>query len=269
MIDVALSEIDKNAADVYVQTAKGIEEYAIECSILKVWGSELLDYVVDETVQIFGGYGFVEEYPAERAYRDARVNRIFEGTNEINRLLIMQMLLKRSMSGQIPLLPAIKKLMDEIMSGPSNADPLEGTLAAERTMVSNAKKAGLLLAGAATQKFSMALADQQEILGAIADMVMETYVMDSVVLRTQKLIDREGESRVQHAIAMTQVSLTQSMDKIESAARRVAAAVAEGDMLRTQLVILRRLFKYEPFNTIALNQQIANRVLETGMYVIM
>lgn len=268
MIDVALSDIDKNAPDVYKQTAKGIEEYAIECSILKVWGSELLDYVVDETVQIYGGYGFVEEYPAERAYRDARVNRIFEGTNEINRLLIMQMLLKRSMSGQLALLPAIKKLMDEIMSGPSSADPLEGTLAAERTMVANAKKAGLMLAGAATQKYTLGLADQQEILGALADMVMETYVMDSAVLRTQKLIDRLGEHKAQHAIAMTQVVLTRSMDKIESAARRVAAAIAEGDMLRTQLVILRRLFKYEPFNTIVLNQQIANRVIETGKYVI-
>jgi alkylation response protein AidB-like acyl-CoA dehydrogenase len=268
MIDVALSGIDKNAPDVYKQTAKGIEEYAIECSILKVWGSELLDYVVDETVQIFGGYVFVEEYPAERAYRDARVNRIFEGTNEINRLLIMQMLLKRSMSGQLPLMSVIKKLMDEIMSGPSNADPLEGTLAAERTMVANAKKAGLMLAGAATQKYTMGLADHQEILGALADMVMETYVMDSTVLRTQKLIDRLGERKAEHAIAMTQVVLTRSMDRIESAARRVVAAIAEGDMLRTQLVILRRLFKYEPFNTIALNQQIANRVIETGKYVI-
>jgi butyryl-CoA dehydrogenase len=268
MIDVALSDIDKNAPDVYKQTAKGIEEYAIECSILKVWGSELLDYVVDETVQIFGGYGFVEEYPAERAYRDARVNRIFEGTNEINRLLIMQMLLKRSMSGQLPLMSVIKKLMDEIMSGPASADPLEGTLAAERTMVANAKKAGLMLAGAATQKYTMGLADQQEILGALADMVMESYVMDSTVLRTQKLIDRLGERKAEHAIAMTQVVLTRSMDKIESAARRVVAAIAEGDMLRTQLVILRRLFKYEPFNTIVLNQQIANRVIETGKYVI-
>ncbi|HEY6350722.1 MAG TPA: acyl-CoA dehydrogenase family protein [Candidatus Angelobacter sp.] len=267
MIDGALSEIDRSAPDVYKQTAKGIEEYAVECSILKVWGSEMIDHVVDETVQIFGGYGFVEEYPAERSYRDARVNRIFEGTNEINRMIITGWLLKRAMSGQLALLPAIKKLTDEIMAGAGN-DPLEGTLAAERTLVSNAKKAGLMLAGAASQKYMMALSDQQEILGAIADMVIETYAMDSVVLRTRKLIEREGEARSQHAVAMTQVSLALSLNKIEAAARKVVAAVAEGDMLRTQLVILRRLFKYEPFNTIALTQQIANRVIEAGKYVI-
>ena len=266
MIDAALSEIDRSAPDVYKQTAKGIEEYAVECSILKVWGSEMIDHVVDETVQIFGGYGFVEEYPAERSYRDARVNRIFEGTNEINRMIITGWLLKRAMSGQLALMPAIKKLTDEIMSG-AGSEPLEGTLAAERTLVSNAKKAGLMLAGAASQKYMMALSDQQEILGAIADMVIETYAMDSVILRTQKLIERQGESRSQHAIAMTQVSLALSLNKIEAAARKVLAAVAEGDMLRTQLVILRRLFKYEPYNTISLNQQIANRIIDAGKYV--
>lgn len=267
MIDAALSDIDRSSPDVYKQTAKGIEEYAVECSILKVWGSEMIDHVVDETVQIFGGYGFVEEYPAERSYRDARVNRIFEGTNEINRMIITGWLLKRAMSGQLALMPAIKKLTDEIMSG-STGDPLEGTLPAERTLVSNAKKAGLMLAGAASQKYMMAISEQQEILGAIADMVIEAYAMDSVVLRTQKLIERDGESRTQHAVAMTQVSLALSLNKIEAAARKVLAAVAEGDMLRTQLVILRRLFKYEPFNTISLTQQIANRIIDAGKYVI-
>jgi alkylation response protein AidB-like acyl-CoA dehydrogenase len=267
MIDAAMSEIDKNAPDVYKQTAKGIEEYAVECSILKVYGSEMLDYVVDETVQVYGGYGFVEEYPAERAYRDARVNRIFEGTNEINRMIITGWLLKRAMSGQLALMPAIKKLMDEIMSGSSPEAP-EGHLSAERQMVANAKKATLMLAGSAAQKYMTAIADQQEILGTIADMVIETFAMDSTVLRTQKLIERNGEAKSQHAIAMTQVSLVHSMNKIESAAKKVLAAIAEGDMMRTQLVILRRLFKYEPFNTIGLTQQIANRVLDAGKYVI-
>jgi butyryl-CoA dehydrogenase len=263
-----MSEVDKNAPDAYKQIAKNIEEYAVECSILKVFGSEMLDYAVDETVQIYGGYGFVEEYPAERAYRDSRVNRIFEGTNEINRMIITGWLLKRAMSGQLALMPAIKKLMDEIMSGPSSAEPLEGALTAERTLVANAKKAALMLAGAASQKYMMAIADQQEILGAIADLVIEIFAMDSVVLRTQKLLQREGEAKSQLATAMCQVSLAHSMDVIEAAARKVVAAVAEGDMLRTQLVILRRLFKYEPFNTIALTQQIANRMIEAGRYVI-
>jgi len=266
MIDAAMSEIDKNSPDAYKQIAKNIEEYAVECSIMKVFGSEMLDYVVDETVQIYGGYGFVEEYPAERSYRDSRVNRIFEGTNEINRMLITGMLLKRATKGQLALFPAIKKLMDEIMSG-ATAEPFEGPLAAERTLVANAKKAGLMLAGAAGQKYMTAIEGHQEILAAISDMVIEIFAMDSTVLRTQKLIERNGEAQSQLAIAMTQVSLARSMDKIESAARKVVADVAEGDMLRTQLVILRRLFKYEPYNVIALTQQIANRITEAGKYV--
>jgi len=267
MIDSGLADIDKNDPNVYKLTAKGIEEYAVECSVLKVWGSEMLDYVVDETVQIYGGYGFVEEYPAERAYRDSRVNRIFEGTNEINRMLIVDRLMKRDMGGQLALMPAIKKLTEEIMSGPGSAEPIEGVLAAERTMVANAKKATLMLAGAAVQKYMTALAEQQEILAAIADMVIETFAMDSVVLRTQKLILRDGEAKCQMAIAMAQVGLTQAIDKIEAAAKKVVAAVAEGDILRTQLVILRRLFKHEPFNVIALTRQIADRVIDAGKYV--
>jgi butyryl-CoA dehydrogenase len=234
--------------------------------MMKVWGTELLDYVVDEAVQIYGGYGFVEEYPAERAYRDARVNRIFEGTNEINRMLITGMLLKRAMKGQLALMPAIKKLTDEVMSG-APAETLDGPLAAERAIVANAKKAGLMLAGAAAQKYMMDLENQQEILAAISDMVMEGFAVESAVLRTQKLIETHGESKAQLAIAMTQVSVAHAMDKIEAAARKVVAAVAEGDMLRTQLVILRRLFRYEPYNVIALTQQIANRLVEAGKYV--
>ncbi|MBZ5532035.1 MAG: acyl-CoA dehydrogenase family protein [Acidobacteriia bacterium] len=267
MIDAAMSEIDKNSPTAYKETAKNIEEYAVECSILKVFGSEMLDFVVDETVQIYGGYGFVEEYPAERAYRDSRVNRIFEGTNEINRMIITGWLLKRAMKGQLALMPAIKKLTEEVMSG-ATPDAPEGPLSAERVMVSNAKKAGLMLAGAAAQKYMMDLENQQEILGAIADMVIEAYAMDSTVLRTQKLIERQGEAKSQLAIAMCQVSLSESILKIEGAARRVVAAVAEGDMMRTQLVILRRLFKHEPVNVIALTQLIANRLAEAGKYVL-
>src|SRR5438128_4507268 len=268
MMDVALDEVDKSGANAMQEMRKAIEEYAVEGSIIKVWGSEMIDYVVDETVQIYGGYGFVEEYPAERAYRDARINRIFEGTNEINRLIITGFLLKRAMSGQLPLMPAIKKLMDEVLSGPTTSEEVEGPLADERKLVANAKKLGLFAAGAATQKYMQAIQDQQEVMGAISDMVIETYAMESAVLRTQKLIERNGESLSSLPIAMTRVYLSSAMEKIEAAAKKVIAAVAEGDTLRTQLAILRRLAKHAPFNVIELRQQIAQKVLDAGKYVI-
>ena len=268
MMDVALGEVDKSGADATKNTRKAIEEYAVECSIIKVWGSEMIDYVVDETVQIYGGYGFVEEYPAERAYRDARINRIFEGTNEINRLIITGFLLKRAMSGQLPLMAAIKKLMDEVLSGPSVGEEVEGSLAEERKLVVQAKKLGLFAAGSATQKYMQSIEDQQEVMGAIADMVIETYAMESAVLRAQKIAEQKGESAAKLPIAMTRVYVSQAMEKIEAAARKIIAAVADGDRLRTQLAILRRLSKHEPFNTIELRQQIAQKVIETGKYAI-
>ena len=268
MMDVALAEVDKSGADAARETRKAIEEYAVECSIIKVWGSEMIDYVVDETMQIYGGYGFVEEYPAERAYRDSRINRIFEGTNEINRLIITGFLLKRAMSGQLPLMPAIKRLMDEVLAGPSGGEELEGPLADERKLVAQAKKLGLFVSGSATQKYMQAIQDQQEVMGAIADIVIETYAMESAVLRAQKMVESKSEPVAALAIAMTRVYLSQAMDKIEAAAKKIIAAVAEGDMLRTQLAILRRLAKHEPFNTIELRQQIAQKVIERGKYTL-
>jgi len=271
MMDALLSEIDSAGADaaaVAKEQRKAIEEYAVECSILKVWGSEMIDYVVDETLQIYAGYGFVEEYPAERAYRDARINRIFEGTNEINRLIITGFLLKRAMSGQLPLMPAIKKLMDEVLSGPSVGEEIEGPLAEERKLVAQAKKLGLFIAGSATQKYMMAIQDQQEVMGAIADMTIEIYAMESAVLRAQKMVELKGEASAALPIAMTRVYVTQALDKVEAAARKVIADVAEGDMLRTQLAIVRRLSKHEPFNTIALRQQIAQKTIEAGKYTL-
>jgi alkylation response protein AidB-like acyl-CoA dehydrogenase len=251
-----------------VQVRQVIDEYAVECSILKVWGSELISQVVDETVQIYGGYGFVEEYPAERAYRDARINRIFEGTNEINRLVITAFLLKRAMSGHLPLMPAIRKLMDEVISG-TREEAAEGLLAEERRLVGAAKKIGLFAAGVATQKYMQAIQDQQEIMGAIANMTIETYAMESAVLRAQKLAERNGEHVAASAIAMARVYVASAMEKIESAAKAVIAAAAEGDMLRSQMAILRRLSKYEPFNTIALRERIAAKVIENGKYQVM
>src|SRR5437763_8636214 len=266
MMDAALAAIDKSAPDASKKTLKGIEEYAVECSIIKVWASEMLDYIVDETLQIYAGYGFVEEYPAERAYRDARINRIFEGTNEINRLIITGFLLKRAMGGQLALMPAIKQLMDEVLSGPSAIDDIEGVLADEQKLVASAKKLGLFAAGAATQKYMMQIEQQQEVMGAIADMVIEVYAMESVLLRTMKLASAQGESAAAVPVAMTRVYLSQAMDKIESSARKIIADVAEGDMLRTQMAILRRLAKHDPVNTIGLRQQIADKVIERGRY---
>ncbi len=268
MMDVALGEIDKHAADAAKQIRNAIEEYAVECSILKVWGSEMLDKVVDEQVQIYGGYGFVEEYPAERAYRDSRVNRIFEGTNEINRLIITGWLMKRAMSGQLPLLPAIKKLMDEIMSGPVMGEELEGALAEERKIVANAKKIALFTAGAASQKYMQKLVDHQEVMGAIADIVIQTYAMDSALVRAQKMIEASGEAGAKYATAMTQVYIANAMNTIEAAAKKIIADVAEGDMLRTQSAILRRLVKYEPINVVALQELVAARTLELGKYTL-
>jgi butyryl-CoA dehydrogenase len=264
MMDAAIAQLGDGDSDMS-QVRKVIDEYAIECSILKVWGSEFIGYVADETVQIYGGYGFVEEYPAERAYRDARINRIFEGTNEINRLVISGFLLKRAISGQLPLMAAIKKLMDEVISGTKDEGE-EGPLAEERRMVAAAKKIGLFAAGVATQKYMQSIQDRQEILGAIANMVIETYAIESTVLRAQKLAARNGEEGAAHAIAMARVYMAGAMERIESAAKMVIAASSEGDMLRSQMAILRRLSKYEPFNMIALREKIAQRVIETGKY---
>lgn len=268
MMDAALAGIDKSAADAARQACKSIEEYAIECSILKVWGSEMIDYVVDETVQIYGGYGFVEEYPAERAYRDARINRIFEGTNEINRLIITGFLLKRAMSGQLPLMPAIKQLMDEVLAGPVSRQDFDGALAEERQLVSSAKKLGLFAAGVATQKYMQAIQDQQEIMGAIADMTIEIYAAESALLRAQKIAERSGEPAASLPLAMTRVYLMQAMEKIESAARKIIAACGEGDTLRMQLAILRRLAKHDPYNAVELRRQIAQKVIEREKYAL-
>ena len=268
MMDNALSAIDKSNPEASKEVRKAIEEYAVECSIIKVWCSEALDTIVDHNMQIYAGYGFVEEYPAERAYRDSRINRIFEGTNEINRLIITGWLLKRAMSGQLPLLPAIKKVMDEVMSGPSMDEEDDRPLAAERKIVSNAKKLGLLIAGAASQKYMMALQDHQEVMGAIADMVIEGYAMDSVLARTLKIMETEGEAKAELATAMTRIYIATALARIEQSAKKVIADVAEGDMLKTQMSILRRLTKHDPYNVIALQETVAKRTLEAGKFVI-
>jgi len=266
MIDAALADVDTGAEGASREIQKRIEEYAVECSILKVWGSEMLDMVVDHVLQIYAGYGYVEEYPAERAYRDSRINRIFEGTNEINRLIITGWLMKRAVAGQLPLLAAIKQLMDEVMSGPSASEEREGPLAAEHKMLASAKKLALFAAGAASQKYGQGLAEQQEIMGALADCIMEVYALESCLLRAGKLLATRGAAAGRQAVAMTQYYAVKSVQIVELAARKVIGAVAEGDMLRTQVAILRRLANYEPADSIALGRQIARHVLSAGRY---
>jgi butyryl-CoA dehydrogenase len=268
MIDAALGDVDSRAEGASREIQKKIEEYAVECSILKVWGSEMLDMVVDHVLQIYAGYGYVEEYPAERAYRDSRINRIFEGTNEINRLIITGWLMKRAVAGQLPLLAAIKKLMDEVMSGPVAQEEREGALAAERQMLANTKKLALFAAGSASQKYMQALAEQQEVMGALADCIMEVYTLESCILRTEKLISAKGEAAAKQAIAMTRYYAAKALQVVERSSHKVIAAVAEGDMLRTQMAVLRRLAKHEPADTIAIGRQIAGQLVSAGRYAV-
>jgi len=268
MIDAALADVDKKSATASREIQERIADYAAECSIAKVWETEMLDMVVDHVVQIYAGYGYVEEYPAERAYRDSRINRIFEGTNEINRMIITGWLMKRAMSGQLALMPAIKQLMDEVLAGPIARVEREGELANEYGMLANAKKLTLFAAGAATQKYMQALAEQQEVMAALADMIIEVYAMESCILRAQKLLDHNPSPSADQAVAMACIYAVKAFETIATAARRVTAAVAEGDTLRTQLAILRRLAKYEPADTIALKRAVARRVIDAGKYVL-
>src|SRR5712692_513044 len=265
MMDAAMSAAG-GAADKTQQLMKVLEEYAIESSISKVYGSEAMDFVADEAVQIYGGYGYHEDYPVARAHRDSRLNRIFEGTNEINRMLIVQMLMKRAMAGALPLIPAAMKLMDEILAGPQIEEASSAPLAEEERIVGNAKKCFLMCAGAAMQKHREKLADHQEILGALADMAMEIYSMESSLLRVQKAAARRGETQLAAMTATVRLLVTDGMDHVEKNARTVLAAVADGDTLRTQLMALRRFSKREPVDTIGLRRQVAGAVLTGDRY---
>jgi alkylation response protein AidB-like acyl-CoA dehydrogenase len=254
------------SGDKIQNSMKVLEEYAIESSIAKVYGSEMLDFVVDEGVQIFGGYGFHEEYPVCRAYRDSRINRIFEGTNEINRMLIIQMLMKRAMGGQLPLIPAAMKLADEILAGPSFEEAPEGVLAAESRVVANAKKMFLQAAGGAVQKFREKLADEQELIGALSNVVMEIYAMESCLLRAQKAAAAKGESASQTMIDAARVFISDAAERVEHEAKRAIAAIHEGDMLTTQMAVLKRFAKRAPVDTIALRRRVAGAVQAQDRY---
>jgi butyryl-CoA dehydrogenase len=262
-IDAALAGLDKTSPSFVQDVQKRIEEFAVECSILKVWGSEMLGRVVDQMLQLHGGYGYVEEFPAERSYRDARINKIFEGTNEINRLIITGWMIKRALQGRLALLPAIKRVMDEVMAGPGTRTVYEGPLAEERALLASAKKLSLFCSGAASQKYGNDLAEQQEVMGALADILIEVLTLESTILRTEKMAGRN-----QLAINMTKYYAARSFRIVETAAERVIAAVAEGDMLRTQMAIFRRLAKHEPVNTVTLGREIAAVMVEAGRYTI-
>jgi butyryl-CoA dehydrogenase len=245
---------------------KALEEYAIESSISKIYGSETLNYVVDEAVQIFGGYGFHEDYPVARAYRDARVNRIFEGTNEINRMLVIQMLMKRALAGTLPLLAAGAKLQEEILAGPSFDDAPSGAWADEDRIVEGMKKSFLLAAGAAMLKHREQLAEQQEIVGALADIVIDVYAAESSARRAQKAEAARGTQATSAMADAARVFLYDAADRVEKQARTALAAVADGDTLRTQLVVLRRFLKRESVDTVALRRNVAAAVTAGDRY---
>ncbi len=260
--------IDKNLAGVkdQAEALKRIEEYDVECSMVKVWCSEMLDYCVDECVQLFGGAGYVEDYPAERYWRDARVNRIFEGTNEINRLLVPGRLIRRAMKGELSLFQKAMALMDELTAGPSASEVEDGFLAAETRMLAGAKRVALASIGLAVQKFATELESQQEVLGHFADLAMEVYALESVILRVRKQADREGEDKVRLQEAAACCFAQDAMDRIEVSGRRLLAAVEEGDMLKTYLAALKRFTKREVVNTVALRRQVADAAIEAGGY---
>ena len=247
---------------------RAIEEYSAECSIIKVALSEYCDFLADEMVQIFGGYGYSADYPAERAYRDSRINRIFEGTNEINRMLIPGRLMKSALSGKLALLPAAQALMDEVLTPQmASFDDDDSLLAAEAKLAKNAKKVGLMTLGTAAQKYMMTLGDQQEILIGIADIIMDAYAMESAILRTQKLAASQGEAAAARYVDMTRVFCNDAVERIEARAKNTLAGMAEGDELRTLLAALRRFTKLTPVNTIVARQRIADVMIAANKYV--
>jgi alkylation response protein AidB-like acyl-CoA dehydrogenase len=258
LMDRGLEDIDLNDTR---QVLKAIEEYAIEASILKVFCSEVLDFVVDETVQVYGGYGYSAEYPVERYYRDSRVNRIFEGTNEINRLLIPGMLLKRAGTGHLPLHSAARAVVDEVMSASLPVEP-SGEFGAELAALAQVKKALLFTAGSAIQRFAESIRDEQEVLMHLSNMVMEIFAMDTATHRLRK----------KHASSLhtdvTRTFVNDAVGRIEFSAKQVLAAIAEGDTLRVQLGALRRLMRWTPLNTIKTRQRIADFLIENGRYTL-
>ncbi|MFJ5713783.1 acyl-CoA dehydrogenase family protein [Neobacillus sp. NPDC093127] len=249
------------------KVADSIAEYAIECSVNKFFASEVLDYVVDEGVQIHGGYGFMQEYPIERAYRDSRINRIFEGTNEINRLLVPGTFLKKAFKGELPLFQKAMALQEELMMLMPE-EPGDEPLAQEKHLVKNAKKIGLLAAGLAAQKFGKALEKEQEILANIADIASNVYAMESVVLRTEKAIAKDGLEKSNQKLLYTQIFCQEAFNKIEADAKETLIAIEQGDTLRMMLSSLRKFTRHTPSNVIAKKREAADVIIEAERYIV-
>lgn len=247
--------------------AASIAEYAIECSINKVVGTEVLDYIADEAVQLHGGYGFMQEYEVERIYRDSRINRIFEGTNEINRLLVPGTFLRKAMKGELPLLQKAQALQEELlMMMPEEIE--DAPLAQEKVLVQNAKKIGLLAAGLATQRYGTKLETEQEVLGNIADIVNNLFAMESAVLRTEKAIQRDGVEKANQKLLYTQIFCQEAFESIERDAKETLIAAVEGDNLRMMLSALRKLTRYTPYNVIAKKREASVKLIDAEKFVV-
>ena len=266
LINGKIKELQADGEKYEAASLKAAEEYAIECAMLKVYGSEMLDYVVDETVQVHGGYGYSEEYPAARAYRDSRINRIFEGTNEINRLLTVDMLVKRSMKGRIDLMGPAMAIQKELMSVPSFENGEDELLHSEKKAINNAKKAILMVAGSAVQKLMQQLKDEQEIIMNVTDMLIEVFACESAYLRTMKLSKTKKGDEIKPYVDMTKVYINDAIEKINLYGKHAIAAFAEGDELKMLLLGLKRFTKLEPVNTVKLRRRIADKLIEENSF---
>ena len=266
-IDDAYNAMTATGMDSAKARLKSLEEFAIECAILKVHGSEVLDFAVDEGVQIYGGMGFSAEGPMDRAYRDARINRIFEGTNEINRLLTIDMLMKRAMKGSLDLMTPTMAVQKELVAIPDfGGSDDTAAFAKEKKTLANLKKAGLMVSGAAVQKFMMKLSEEQEVLMSLADMLIEGYVAESVLLRVEKLIGIRGEKACEAQKDMAMIYLHYAVEKAAGAGKQAIYAFAEGDELRLMLLGLKRFTKIDPFNLKEARRRVANYMIEKGDY---
>jgi alkylation response protein AidB-like acyl-CoA dehydrogenase len=266
-IDDKITDLIANGMPENEAKLKGVEQFAIECAILKVHGSEVLDFVVDEGVQVYGGMGFSEEAPMARAYRDARITRIYEGTNEINRMLLVGMVLKRAMKGELDILQPAMAVAKELTSVPSFTSPdLTKPFAEEKEVLKNLKKAILMVAGKAAQTFGPKLNDEQEILMCIADMMIEVYVAESTLLRTEKLVSKTGESANALQAKLARVYLAGAVEKINRAGKEAIAGFVKGDEQKVMLMGLKRFTKMSPVNTIQLRREIASVMIEKSGY---